>query len=82
MSEWSAFEAEVKANTSRRGPRCGVAVMLDGLEPHNRRVVEEIIDDRRFQVPAIEKALGRYLEKAPSLWSLSNHRRGKCACQR
>ena len=82
MSDWSAFEAEVRSNTLPRGPRCGVAVMLHGLGDHERRAVEPILTDRRFQVPAILKALVRYGIEPPSSWSLSNHRRGKCACQR
>lgn len=82
MSDWSTFEEDVKANTSSRGPRCGVAVMLDGLEPGNRYAIELVLDDRRFQVPAILKALAGRIENPPSAWSLANHRRGKCGCAR
>lgn len=82
MIDWSTFEEDVKASARRRGPRCSVGVMLDGLEPPNRYAIEQVLDDRGFQVPAILKALAGRIENPPSAWSLANHRRGKCGCTR
>lgn len=84
MSDWSAFEADVRSKSRPRGPRCSVGVMLENLSEEGRRAVINILKDRgSFGTPAVVGALrDRLGGAAPSAWSISNHRRGKCACQR
>lgn len=83
MSEWSAFEAEVRSNVRPRGPRCGVALMLENLPLGAHEAVLRVLADSSVTNPAIKRALeDRLGAEAPSIWSFSNHRRGKCACQR
>lgn len=83
MSDWLAFEAEVKSRARRRGPRCSVGVMLENLTPAGRNAVEAVLANPGFAIPAVGSALARYIQTGiPSPWSLANHRRGKCACQR
>lgn len=83
MSNWSTFEDDVRSNARPRGPRCSVGVMLDSLPQGNRDILNEVLEDRSLAVPAVHRALQeRVGDEAPSPWSLANHRRGKCACQR
>jgi hypothetical protein len=83
MSDWSTFEDDVRSNARPRGPRCSVGVMLESLPPSGRSAVEAVLANHSFAIPAVGNALSRYIQTGiPSPWSLANHRRGKCACQR
>lgn len=83
MNDWSDFEREVRSRVRKPGPRCAVGVMLDGLSPEGRVAVEKVLNTWHFTIPAVGGALAQYVGTGiPSPWSLANHRRGKCACQR
>jgi GTP-sensing pleiotropic transcriptional regulator CodY len=82
MSDWSDFGTEVKTHTLARGPKCSVSLMLERLPDDARISVNRVLADRHGVTnSAIAKALRERLgENAPSLFSISNHRRGNCRC--
>lgn len=83
MKDWSTFGDEVRQNTAHRGPKCAVSVLLDRLDDKARPAVLEALGDRGITNAAIQKALRERLgDLAPSLFSVSNHRRGMCRCSR
>lgn len=82
MSDWSNFGTEVKTHATNRGPKCSVSVMLDALPSDAVVAVARVLIDRdSYTNSAVAKALRERLgSDSPSLWSVSNHRRGNCAC--
>lgn len=82
MNDWSTFEADARLRSRHRGPRCSVGVLLDCLPPDAREAVERTLENRGVPIPAVLAALEDRVVNAPSPWSLANHRRGKCTCQR
>lgn len=81
MEHWSAFRTEVEEKSLTRGPECGVGRMLRSLHSEARTEVENALNDWSLPTTAIHRALrGRLGKKAPSAWSVGNHRRGGCRC--
>lgn len=81
MSDWSDFDTDVKSRRSVRGPQCGVTLMLEGLPERARASVQQVLDNRGYSNTAIHRALrDRLGDQTPSLFSISNHRRGGCRC--
>lgn len=81
MSDWSDFGQEVEAVDGGRGPRCAIRVLLDKLPEADARQVEKVLNNPAVSHVAIEKAFrSRLGDKAPSEWSIGNHRRDKCRC--
>jgi hypothetical protein len=82
MNDWSNFDTEVKSHVSGRGPRCQVSAMLADLPDAARKPVAKVLADRDgYTNSAIARALRERLGiTAPSLFSISNHRRGNCRC--
>ncbi len=82
MKDWSTFGEDVTRHRRARGPRCGVTLMLEELPPEARGPVGRVLADRGITNSAIHKALRERLgDKAPSLFSVANHRRGSCRCE-
>ena len=83
MKDWSTFGDEVKEHASHRGPKCAVSVLLERLPAEARPAVRGALEDRGITNSAIQRALAERLgDLAPSLFSVSNHRRGMCRCAR
>lgn len=83
MSDWSKLEADAKKFAKTAGPRCQVKTLLDGLLPDNAATVRQALDNRSLSAPALHRALeARVGDKAPTPWSIGNHRRGGCVCGR
>lgn len=82
MLDWSNFDQEVKSQLSTRGPRCSIRLMLDDLPADARAAVGRALADKGLTNSAIHRALRERLgDRTPSLFSVSNHRRGNCACK-
>lgn len=83
MSDWSELEADAKKFAKAAGPRCQVKNLLDLLEPAAAAKVVAALDNRSLSAPALHRALeARVGDKAPTPWSIGNHRRGGCVCGR
>jgi hypothetical protein len=81
MLDWSKFSEDAEASTPLRGPRCSVGIMLDDLPEDARKAVQQAFDNRVLAHTGIRAALVKRLgSEAPSLFSISNHRRGNCKC--
>lgn len=75
----AAEVAELVA-ADRHGPRCGVALLLDTLDPTDATELQQILTDPRGPSGSlIARALANrgYPVKAPTL---QRHRRGLCGC--
>lgn len=82
MDSWSTFGTEVRSRVSQRGPRCGVALMLDDLPDNAQAAVRRALTDRAITTTAIQDGLKvRGVAPLPSLFTLGNHRRGRCKCE-
>lgn len=82
MLDWSKFEEEVRSHVIPRGPKCAVGRMLDRLPEEAQAAVGRALDDRGLTNSAIHRALSDRLGgEAPSLFSISNHRRSYCQCR-
>lgn len=81
--DWSTFKEDAK-KTAHKGPLCSVAKMLNEDIPASERpTVEKVIEDPSIQAASIARALqARLGDKAPSRWSVANHRRGECRCHK
>lgn len=65
------------------GPRCAVGAFLGSLDPVNRHAVTGVLNFPGLTHAGIQRAIEKRVGlDAPSLWSISNHRRGKCRCNR
>lgn len=65
------------------GPRCAVETFLGGLSPFGKGAVGALLADKSVPHAGIHRAMtATYDRPAPSLWSISNHRRGKCRCNK
>lgn len=83
MNDWSNLGQEAAGMNRRRGPKCGIAVLFERVSPKGRAAIQSALDDRSLSSAAIMKALTQRLgDSAPSLWTVSNHRRGYCKCGR
>ena len=81
MSDWSTFGSEVSAQRKVRGPKCAVAHILADIPADELAGVNRVLANRGITNSSIAKALhDRLGDDAPSLWSVSNHRRGACKC--
>jgi hypothetical protein len=82
-SSWSTFKGEAEDNSSPRGPRCGMATMLEKLPSDAaREAVKKTLADKEISSSAIHKALLARLGKGtPSHFVIANHRRGGCRCE-
>lgn len=79
--DWSNFDTAVKEARIPRGPRCGVAILMDKLPDDGKRAVTEVLNDRSHSVSSIHRALkARLGDDAPSQFALKNHRAENCAC--
>jgi hypothetical protein len=85
VSKWAGFQEEVKreGREVQRGPRCGLGVLLEESAPEARKVLQDVLDDRKNTHTAIARALRKRLgDEAPGQFTVSNHRRGQCLCSR
>lgn len=70
---------EIEAVGSARGPVCGVAMMMDDLDPADRADLETAFASVRYRGAAISKALAaRGIKIAAE--TIQRHRRGDCRC--
>lgn len=83
MESWSTFGSEVKTHSARKGPRCGISVLLDELPDDNaRQAVRKALADSTLTSMSIYKALkARLGDQVPSHFTIANHRRGACRCE-
>lgn len=81
---WETFESDVKSRTGGQGRRCHIARLADTLEPSAVAALDRALANKDLSASAIEKVLVRNVgrELAPSQWSIGNHRRGACRCNR
>lgn len=78
----SDFEEEAQRDSSRRASTCSVRRLLEGLDDKMRGDVERTMARREITGPAIVRALQRRGIDTVSVWSLGNHRRGHCSCEK
>lgn len=86
--DWSSLESEAKSLTANRGPRCGVAMLLDDItEVHGAEASESVtrtLANHRLTTSSIRKALLTRLDgsiELPSAYSLQRHRSSRCGCK-
>lgn len=74
-----AAEVAALAVSERRGPRCGVAVLLDVLPPEDSADLTRLLDDPLVAGSLLSKALSNrgHAIKPPTL---QRHRRRLCGC--
>ena len=67
------------ASADRRGPRCGVSVLLDRLDPADAKDLTALLADPHVPGTLIARALSNrgHSVKAPAL---QRHRRNLCGC--
>ena len=85
MSEWADFQEEVKREGRKvqRGPRCSLGVLLEESTPEARKVLQDVLGDRKNTHTSIARAMRNRLgDQAPGQFAISNHRRGQCLCSR
>lgn len=83
MSDWSNLADEARARTGEPGPRCGVEIFLAATPAHARLEAEAALADRELSSVGLFRTLRALAgPDAPSSWSISNHRAGKCRCGR
>lgn len=72
------------AERKQPGPKCRVAEFLEGLSltPEARTRSEEWIRGPYGHAGVHRALFGQWGDDAPSLWSIGNHRRGRCRCGR
>lgn len=81
MNHWSEFEGEVKGLRLSRGASCSVGRLLRSLHTEAREAIEAVLAKEELPATAIHRALReRVGERAPSSWTIGNHRRGGCNC--
>ena len=81
MKHWSEFEGEVRERRLSTGTSCSVGSLLRSLHTEAREAVEAVLAKEELPATAIHKALReRVGERAPSPWTIGNHRRGGCNC--
>ena len=85
MNDRSNLADDARARTGQPGPRCTVETFLKAMNQLDRRIVESILVDRGLTNTGVARALqsthGLGVH-TPSVWSISNHRAGKCRCHR
>lgn len=82
MKHWAEFTSEVREQARPKGTVCGVTRLLSGLHKEAQDAVLGAIADESLTAPAISRALkARVGAKAPSSWTIANHRRGGCGCE-
>ena len=82
MNHWSEFEGEVKERTLSRGASCSVGRLLRNLHTEARDAVNAVLDKEELPATAIHRALRERIgDRAPSAWTIGNHRRGGCNCK-
>lgn len=87
MNGWDDLEADARAASVSRGPRCGVDMMLELVEEeHGKDAVLSIrrtFKNHRLTTASIHKALESRVEPdyLPSAYSLGRHRKGACSCK-
>lgn len=83
VTEWSSLEEEAKKRTRQVGPRCAVEVFLSHLHPEDVRAIEKVLSNPNLTTAGIQRAISDHLGLiAPTVWSIGNHRRGNCRCNR
>lgn len=82
MAEWKAFESKARGQSGPTGKRCGVALFLETLDPEGVAAVKKALANRDVSAAGLERALIEELGSSPSKWSIGNHRRGDCRCNR
>lgn len=81
MSKFDGFIDEVQANNNphrRRG--CGFGAMLNDLPGEDADQVEKVMNDPKYTTAAIVAALRTRIDDAPSVFTVSRHRRRMCGC--
>lgn len=85
MTDWSGLEAEARKRTRECGPRCAVEVFLSHQDDYIRRQVTAAIENPNLTTVGIHRAVSAltgHAPYAPSVWSIGNHRRGNCRCNK
>jgi hypothetical protein len=84
VSDWSNLADDARSRTGEPGPRCAVETFLNGLDPGAVENVNRVLADETVSTAGIYRAIllldGD--EGWPSMWSIRNHRAGKCRCGR
>ena len=87
-NDWSSLENEAKSLSANRGPRCGVATLLEDItEVHGAEASDAVLRtlaNHRLTPSSIHKALGPRLDgsiELPSAYSLQRHRSSRCGCK-
>ena len=77
----SDLEAEAKALTGPTG-KCGIRLMLIGLDDDARDKVEALIANHNFSNSAVSAVLRKRVgDSAPRQFTVARHRRGDCSCR-
>jgi hypothetical protein len=71
---------EARADRPIKGPRCTVAVMLDGLGGDDRAEAVAALADPAVMSSALVRAMARRGWDVPTQYVVQRHRRGECRC--
>ena len=84
MSDWSNLAEDARSRTGEPGPRCQIELFLRGLDPRAAENVNRVLADETVSTAGIYRAIllldGD--DAFPSMWSIRNHRAGRCRCSR
>lgn len=81
MSDWSTLAEEADSHNRGPGPKCQVHKLLASLDADGAAEVQRVLDNKDVTTAGISRALrSRLGNKAPSMFSIGNHRRGNCRC--
>jgi hypothetical protein len=86
---WSSLEADASAASLTRGPKCGVAILIEDIaEVHGKAAADSVVKtlaNHRLTSTSIYAAIDSRASgqiKVPSSYSIGRHRNGRCSCPR
>jgi hypothetical protein len=75
----SSLKEAVEAETRKKGPVCGVQLIIDALNPTDADTLHGLLADRAVPSTAIGRGLAR-IGHPVKAGAVARHRNGECAC--
>jgi hypothetical protein len=72
--------SEFLAETEKRGPRCGIGTIVNGLADDQKDKLVAALAQEDIPATAIAKVLGRWVDSKVAAPTVRRHRKGECDC--